>query len=98
MPHRSAFYGQVWRVPEIPGRLFGPALKPSSSQAEPAIDQVWAKLTGWIKKFIQLGALGVILITIAEMYGVNLINVKTLILSQEGGIGMAGLGFLYSKL
>jgi len=68
------------------------------SALEKAVNKAWAKVIGWLKRLIQAGALGVILITVIEMYGINWFNISTLTLSQEGGIGMAGLGFLYSKL
>ena len=65
---------------------------------EQAANKVWAQITGWAKKFIQLSVLVLILVTIAEFYGINWFNIRTLALTQEACIGMAGMGFLYSKL
>ena len=66
--------------------------------AEINVKQLPGLIKGWMKRAIEFAALGVILCTVLAMYVIDLPLVRTLSLSQETGIGMAGLGFFYSKL
>ena len=62
------------------------------------IDQAFAQASGWLKRIIGLALLATIAITAIEMLGFNIPAVRGVALSQNTGIGLAGLGFLYSKL
>lgn len=52
---------------------------------------------GYLKSAIGLVLLAAIAVTAIELF-VNIPGVRSIPLTQEAGIGMAGLGFLYSKL
>lgn len=62
------------------------------------IDQAFSQATTWLKRIITFALLLVIAITAVELLGVNIPNVPRLSLDQGTGIGLAGLGFLLSKL
>lgn len=62
------------------------------------IDQVYSTAITWLKRAIGLCLLAAIAITAIELIGFNVPGFKSIPLSQNTGIGMAGLGFLYSKL
>lgn len=62
------------------------------------IDQAFAQASGWLKRIIGLALLAIIAVTAVELLGFNIPAVKGIGLNQNTGIGLAGLGFLYSKL
>ena len=62
------------------------------------IDQAAAEVTKWLKRVIGLALLAIIAITAIELLGFNIPGIRGIALSQNTGIGLAGLGFLYSKL
>ena len=62
------------------------------------IDQAFSLAAGWLKKIIGLALLAIIAITAVELLGFNIPGVRALDMNQNTGIGLAGLGFLYSKL
>jgi len=62
------------------------------------IDQVASEITKWLKRIIGLALLAIIAVTAVELLGFNVPAIRGIALSQNTGIGLAGLGFLYSKL
>ena len=62
------------------------------------IDQVFSQAIAWCKRLITLALLIVIAVTSIELLGIRVPQVPSLDLNQNTGIGLAGLGFLLSKI
>lgn len=62
------------------------------------IDQAAAEITKWLKRIIGVALLAVVAVTAIELLGFNVPGIDGVPLTQNAGIGAAGLGFLYSKL
>ena len=65
---------------------------------EQALNKLWSKVFGWVRKVISAVLLVAIGATALGLLGVPLFGLPTIPLTQETGIGMAGLGFLLSKI
>jgi hypothetical protein len=62
------------------------------------VDQLASEIKKWFKLVIGLALLALIAVTGIELLGFNIPGIQGIPLTQQAGIGAAGIGFLYSKL
>ena len=62
------------------------------------VDKLFNEAIKWLKRGVAVAFLLVIAVTAVELLGFSIPQVRSLGLTQDVGIGLAGVGFLLSKL